>query len=1110
MVAFIRNVLLQLIVTHSYDDVKVVFLADACDVEELEFVKYIPHIWNDQRTFRFLACDVTEAYSISEYLKRELENDLDSPRALKEILKQHPYYVIFALDKKIFDSMEILKRVLHLEENIGVSILAAFDGFPKECERIFQLNKNGTHTVAYLKQLERNDDYFWLEKCDEIKREQCVKRIENTRLKIGEQGFALPKMVSFLDLFGVGRIEHLNIRDRWQRNNPVKSLSTPVGIGTDGSVFNLDLHEKYQGPHGLVAGMTGSGKSEFIITYILSLAVNYHPYEVAFILIDYKGGGLVGAFEDAEAGIRLPHLIGTITNLDGSAIQRSLMSIQSELIRRQRVFNETKNRLGGETIDIYAYQKLFRAGKVAEPMPHLFIISDEFAELKQQQPDFMEQLISAARIGRSLGIHLILATQKPSGVVNDQIRSNAKFKVCLKVQDKSDSMDMLLRPEAAELKDVGRFYLQVGYNEYFALAQSAWCGAQYEPQDTVEERVENSIAVLDNLGQTVLRIAPEAKRSDSGKKQVTAVVQQLCQLAQEEKIPMRSLWKDPLPNRLDVSEQGQMPKTPVQAYLGRLDDPSRQKQFPLFFDFEHCQNLMIVGEGGSGKTTMVQSILYSLCKNYSSGEVQFYILDYSSRMLKVFDVMPHCGAVLIEENEDSLNDFFTLLNGIVARRKKLFSQWETDSFEAAHAEHQLPLILVVIDGFAGLNATKTGEAHGYKLQKYIRDGVNYGIKYIITCSHLNEISVRIKQELGGRLCLHMREKFDYGEALNCKVSYVPPDQPGRGLYKWEEAPLEFHAAMYCPNLEDAERNKHLKAELEGLREQSGEAQAAIRLPVHKQDADYREFAAQFKPGRIPLGYFKQNPVALPLKQFSALSVYLGNPQGTVPIMSNFLYAAQRERMEILAVCRCESSIFTGEAEGAGEAAARKDVTLYAPNEEQGTLLLDEIMKHMNVRKKLLTDFCQANDLDEKNKDELARAAEYVRSHTTPILVFIENLADMVSNLDMMSEMLLDGVFKGMWQYNMRVIAFFEPKDEKRCQESVLYNGYALNGHMLLFGGRFDKQKFCAVPMDGEKAKELLQYNLAVMRYNDDCYPLLMPCGEIRVEEIPEDDRSIFS
>lgn len=514
---FVQNILLQLTTTHSYDDVKLVFLADTDDMETLEFVKYLPHIWNDQRTFRFLACDVTEAYSISEYLKQELEVDLDSPRELKEILKQHPYYVIFALNKRIFDSMEILKGVLQLEENIGVSILAAFDGLPKECERIFQLNSNGTHAIAYLKQLERGDEYFWLEDCDEIKKLQCIRMLVNTKLKIRGQEFTLPKTVTFLDMFRVGRIEHLNIRDRWQRNNPVKSLSTPVGIDADGSVFYLDLHEKYQGPHGLVAGMTGSGKSEFIITYILSLAVNYHPNEVAFILIDYKGGGLAGAFEDSETGIRLPHLMGTITNLDGSAIQRSLASIQSELTRRQRVFNEAKNKIGEGTVDIYAYQKLFRAGKVAEPMPHLFIISDEFAELKQQQPEFMDQLISAARIGRSLGIHLILATQKPSGVVNDQIRSNAKFKVCLKVQDKSDSMDMLLRPEAAELKDVGRFYLQVGYNEYFALGQSAWCGAPYEPQDTVEDRMDNSIAVLDDLGQTMLRVTPEVKRQNSGK-----------------------------------------------------------------------------------------------------------------------------------------------------------------------------------------------------------------------------------------------------------------------------------------------------------------------------------------------------------------------------------------------------------------------------------------------------------------------------------------------------------------------------------------------------------------------------------------------------------------
>ena len=305
-------------------------------------------------------------------------------------------------------------------------------------------------------------------------------------------------------MYNVGKVEHLNPISRWERNNPVKSLAVPIGMGTDGKLFTLDLHEKYQGPHGLVAGMTGSGKSEFIITYILSLAVNFSPDEVAFVLIDYKGGGLADAFVDQKRGIHLPHVVATITNLDGAAIQRSLTSIQSELSRRQELFKRAKSETGEGTMDIYDYQRLYRNKQVSEPMPHLFIISDEFAELKKQQPEFMDALISAARIGRSLGIHLILATQKPGGVVNDQIWSNTKFRACLKVQDRSDSMEMLKRPEAAELKHTGRFYLQVGYNEYFALGQSAWCGAEYTPQEQAVQEKDNTVEFLDNAGQVIL------------------------------------------------------------------------------------------------------------------------------------------------------------------------------------------------------------------------------------------------------------------------------------------------------------------------------------------------------------------------------------------------------------------------------------------------------------------------------------------------------------------------------------------------------------------------------------------------------------------------------
>ena len=260
-------------------------------------------------------------------------------------------------------------------------------------------------------------------------------------------------------------------------------MEVPLGVNVKNEVVYLNLHEKFHGPHGLVAGTTGSGKSEWIITFILSMAINYSPNEVSFVLIDYKGGGLALAFENKELGIKLPHIAGTITNLDANELNRSLASIESELKRRQREFNKARDISGESTIDIYKYQKLYREGIVDKPISHLFIISDEFAELKAQQPEFMDQLVSTARIGRSLGVHLILATQKPAGVVNEQIWSNSRFKVCLKVQDKADSNDMIRVPDAAALKQAGRFYLLVGYNDYFAMGQAAYCGMPYIPSD---------------------------------------------------------------------------------------------------------------------------------------------------------------------------------------------------------------------------------------------------------------------------------------------------------------------------------------------------------------------------------------------------------------------------------------------------------------------------------------------------------------------------------------------------------------------------------------------------------------------------------------------------
>ncbi len=1086
---FIRQLVLQISVFHSYDEVKMVFLMNKEDLKQIDGVQYIPHVWDDNRTIRFVATNEAEAYIVGEYIQDITECEKEE-KEISKILKKRPYFVIFASDKKLFESHEVFKELLKSDVNRGVSVITAHDALPKETQKIITLNLAKSNVSTTMGVDGGEDDVFTSELINLGKSKEIAHKLANTSLKKIALSQAMPKMITFLEMFKTGRIEQLNPLKRWTDNNPVNSLATPVGVGTDGELFVLDLHEKRQGPHGLVAGMTGSGKSEFIITYILSMAVNYHPDEVAFVLIDYKGGGLAGAFENQQTGVRLPHLVGTITNLDGASIQRSLMSIESELLRRQRLFNETKSIVNEGTMDIYAYQKLYRAGKVSEPVPHLFIISDEFAELKQQQPEFMDKLISTARIGRSLGVHLILATQKPSGVVNDQIRSNTKFRVCLRVQERADSMDMLKRPEAAELTDTGRFYLQVGYNEYFALGQSAWCGAPYEPQDTSVVRRDETVEFLDTTGNIIASAKPKSRKTDSGMKQIVAIVKYLSDIAKAHNIESKQLWKPELPKKLDLDElsRKEITQEPMKVALGLLDDPKNQAQFTMSIDFKTCQNILIAGDSSSGKTTIVQNILYSLAKKLSPQEFNFYALDYSSRMLKLFKPLAHCGAILQEEDDEALDSFFNLINFIISERKQLFSTLEVDNFEAALKYTKLPLVLVVIDNIAGLSASKIGEAHSYKLQSYLKNSAVYGVKFVVTCNQASDIPSRVRTEFADRICFHLIDKYSYSDFVGCKVSYLPPEIAGRGLLNVGERALEFHSAIIGADSDEKGRIQKIKDMVQESLSVYKTENNARHIPVIKEDAEYKEFADQFSTGRIPLGYSKTDAksVALPLKQMSLLSVYFGNPTAAAVITENLMYALQHNNIEIWIIKRLKDSLFECKED------TIKNAEILDSTKENLRLLQNGLINAKNLRKAAL------NGTHPEINYDLVK---------NPIVVFIESYTDFCAGLSDLATFSYHNIFKYLSKYGIYVIACFEPDVPKTASSNVLFSQFAEND-VLFFGGRYDKQTLFEFSSSAQNSK-ILPYNQAVMKYRKQIHQFLMPCGELGATEVDEDLESIF-
>ncbi|WP_229263772.1 type VII secretion protein EssC [Cohnella cholangitidis] len=857
----IKGIILQLVALHSYDELKLVFIYDKKEQDVWDFAKWLPHIWNREQGIRFLATSASEVKELAAFFEKEIarREAISNDEELAEI---SPHYVVFALNKSLAAKAEMINSILKHKKNYGFSVVYLYDELkqlPKECSMVVEfgggISKIYDKDDITGKHIAFQPDFYYKHNEHDL-----AVILANTELDSASSSYVLPNMLTFLEMFEVGKIEHLNALTRWKENDPTVTLETPIGVDTTGEKFKLDLHEKFHGPHGLIAGMTGSGKSEFIMTFILSLAVNYHPYEVAFILIDYKGGGMANAFAN------LPHLAGTITNLDGAAVKRSLISIQSELKRRQAIFSDTSKQVNISNIDIYKYQKLYREGQVTEPLQHLFIISDEFAELKTQQPEFMEQLVSAARIGRSLGVHLILATQKPSGVVDDQIWSNSKFRICLKVQEKADSMDVIKRPDAAELSVTGRYFVQVGFNELFDLGQSAWGGAPYYPADRIEKHRDESIAVVDNLGRITKQAKSDKRRAmfRNPPKQIDEINKYLSAIAEEENIQVRPLWLEPIPDMIVVDELKEKYSFPdstpfvLNPLIGEVDDPTTQRQFPMTFPLTREGNAIIYGSAGNGKTTFLTTLTYALIKNHTPAELNLYLLDFGSETLGVYAKAPHVGDVLLSHETEKINNFFKMLYREVESRKKRFSEYGGDyqSFIRASSDSEkLPSIVVFIHNYSAF--AETYEDKEEAISYLTREGLKYGLYFILTASNTNAVRYRILQNFKQLYVLQLNDPTDYSSVLGNVEGLYPSKYKGRGIYKSDRV-YEFQIAHVD---RDSERMFDYLRNFSEERKREWQAPGATKIPILPDKVNVLELENEIKTRRetrVPIGVDKNS------------------------------------------------------------------------------------------------------------------------------------------------------------------------------------------------------------------------------------------------------------
>jgi S-DNA-T family DNA segregation ATPase FtsK/SpoIIIE len=773
--ALARSLLCQAAALHGPADLPVMVLARPEAAVEWDWAKWLPHTRDAAGAGRMLSADPELSTRLAESRLRAAgpRDRHDRPPAGDRPVG--PTVLVIVDDESLTEGRRAPTRSLLRGEGglvAGIVIASTVDRLPAVCTTVVDMvDPDGGAELSLPQAGERVERFLPAGMSDDVARDcaRALARFEDPELDV--VGAALPASIRLLPLLELDECTPEAVLARWKAAGVDPRPATPVGLSEEG-VFGVDLVA--DGPHALVGGTTGSGKSELLRSMVAGLAASVDPDHLTFVLIDFKGGS---AFDECAG---LPHTVGLVTDLDEHLAERALRCLEAELKHRERTLRE----VGATDLPDYLRKGL------PEPMPRLLVIIDEFATLRSELPQFIDALVGVAQRGRSLGVHMLLATQRPQGAISDNIRANTNMRIALRVQDANDSKDVIDVPDAAAIPRTapGRAFVRLGPGEVVAIQSALSTGARDDstsaPVDVApfvygpEPRLPALAPPVPDGSIRASGLAGPESETD-----LSLLVATIGEAFARTGRPLpRRPWPDPLPAEVDLDAlldralatppgaPGAL--APGTAPLAVADDPEAQAQYPMGWA-PAGGNLIVYGIGGSGTTTALTSVVLGLARLRGPDDLHVYALDFGAGELSVLEPLPHVGGVITAGERERQTRLVRHLRGELDRRRAM----------GAAAVRSEPLLVTLVDGWSAMAAEYSDVAGSAVWDAFVRvlaDGPEVGLCTLVAADRVLAVPNAVASLVRQRLALRLADRNDY-TSFGIRAGAVPDMAPGRAL-----------------------------------------------------------------------------------------------------------------------------------------------------------------------------------------------------------------------------------------------------------------------------------------------------------------------------------------